>query len=89
MSKIELDQNRRESTRAVTKSSVLTCVSTSGPDVYTRGITGDHQTDLRPDDSMLVKPGTLIVRIFSTQTGNAKFSAELSFENSGRRRKPA
>jgi hypothetical protein len=79
---IELDQDHRAKTQAVTKPSILTCVSTSGPDVYTRGISDDHQTDLRPGESMLVKASTLVVRVFSTQTGDAKFSAKLSLDAS-------
>jgi hypothetical protein len=82
MPTIDLDQDHRANTRAVTKPSILTCLSTSGPDVYTRGITDDHQTDLRPGESMVVKPSTLVVRVFSTQSGNAKFAAKLSLDNS-------
>jgi hypothetical protein len=82
MPMIELDQDRRAKTQAVTKPSILTCISTSGLDVYTRGISDDHQTDLRPGESMLVKASTLVVRIFSTQPGNAKFSAKLSLDAS-------
>jgi hypothetical protein len=82
MPTISLDQDHRAKTLAVTKISVLTCVSTSGRDVYTRGITDSHQTDLRPGESMLVPVTTLTVRIFSFQTGNARFSAELSLDSS-------
>jgi hypothetical protein len=83
MTSIKLDQDHRAKTMAVSQASVLTCITTSGLDVYTRGIDDDHQFDLLPGESMMVKEDTtLIVRIFSTQTGNAKFSAELSLDNS-------
>jgi hypothetical protein len=83
MTDINLDQDHRSKTMAVSKPSILTCVNTSGPDVYTRGIDDDHQYDLRPGESMMVKESTtLIVRIFSTQTGSPQFSAQLSLDNS-------
>ncbi len=83
MATIKLDQDHRATTMAVTKTSILTCEKTSGPDVYTRGITDDHQHDLRVGESMVVKADTtLVVRVFSTQTGNAKFSAEVSLDAS-------
>jgi hypothetical protein len=77
---IDLDQDHRAHTHAVTTTSVLKCISTSGPDVFTRGIAHDHQTDLRPGESMLVEPGTLTTRIFSAQHGDARFSARLSLD---------
>ena len=83
MTAINLDQDHRSKTMAVNQASILTCVSTSGPDVYTRGIDDDHQYDLRTGESMMVKGATtLIVRIFSTQTGTAQFSAQLLLDNS-------
>jgi hypothetical protein len=82
MPSIHLDQSHRATTMAVVQPSILSCLRTSGPDVHTRGIAEDHQTDLRPGESMLVKPSTLLVRIFSTQSGNAQFSADLVLDES-------
>lgn len=81
MPSIKLDQDRRSFTTAVEVESVLKCLSTSGSEVYTRGIAKDHQYDLLPGESMLVERGTLIVRIFSkSRAKTAQYSAELSLE---------
>jgi hypothetical protein len=76
---INLNQGHNSTTMAIPSDSVLTCVTTSAADVYTRGITEDHQHDLRPGESMEVKsPTTLTVRVFCERPGNAAFSAQLT-----------
>jgi hypothetical protein len=77
-----LDQDRRSFTTAVPNGGVLTCVKTSGDDVYTRGIVNNEkQYDLLAGESMLVDRATLIVRIFSkSKKKDAQFSAEMSLE---------
>jgi hypothetical protein len=76
---INLDQDRRSTTMAIAADSVLECVKTSAGDVFTRGLTEDHQHDLLPGESMAVKKGaTLTVRIFCKRPGDVEFSAELT-----------
>lgn len=82
MPTINLDQDHKVRTIAVTKTSVLTCISTSGQTVFTRGSTDTGQNDLRPGDSMVVKEGlTLVVRIFCTNPNATSFSASLTLES--------
>ena len=81
---IKLDQDRRSFVTAVDEDSHLTCVKTSAPDVYTRGVLKDEQHDLRPGESMIVKGGsTVTVRLFRTNSGDEPFSAELSLAPKG------
>lgn len=76
---IRLDQNCRILIHRVTGDSRLTCVRTSAPDVYARGMLPNARRELRPSESMAIKGGSrLAIRLLRTRRVDEPFSMELS-----------
>lgn len=74
---------RQHAIQAVPVDSILTCLSTSAPDVYVGGVTsGSPVHNLSAGDSMLALVGTVSVYLFRKSRTEGAFSAQLELSPS-------